>query len=143
MEILTEKIHLRTEGKEEMIDLTAAVRKLLEDSQFVEGQVLLFVKGSTAAITTIEFESGLISDLKAFLKKIIPESNDYKHNQRWNDGNGHSHLRASLFQPHLTIPFFEGQLQLGVWQQILFLELDNKPHQREIIVQIIGKRSDA
>jgi len=139
VKFITTKIVLSTLGKNEIFDLTDQVAELVENSKITQGQMLLFVPGSTAALTTIEYEPGLIADLKLFLEKIIPADEDYQHNYRWHDGNGHAHLRASLFKPDLIVPIDGHRLQLGTWQQIVLLEFDNKPHRREIIVQIWGE----
>jgi secondary thiamine-phosphate synthase enzyme len=104
------------------------------------GCVLLFVPGATGALSTIEYEPGLIKDLPEFMEKIIPEKQYYHHNETWHDGNGHSHLRATLVGPSLTIPIQDQELILGTWQQVVFLEFDNKPHQRKIAVQFMGEQ---
>jgi secondary thiamine-phosphate synthase enzyme len=101
--------------------------------------VTVFVPGATGAVTTIEYEGGLVADLGYALQRIAPEEIDYAHNERWDDGNGHSHIRASLLGPSLVVPFCEGRLMLGTWQQIVFLELDNRPRQRKVILQIMGE----
>jgi secondary thiamine-phosphate synthase enzyme len=103
------------------------------------GLVVVFVPGSTGAVTTIEHEPGLVSDLQDAMDRIAPKDKEYAHNQRWKDGNGHSHIRAAFIGPSLTLPFLDGRLMLGNWQQIVFLELDNRPRQRRIIVQMVGE----
>ena len=103
------------------------------------GVVTVFVPGATGAVTTIEFEDGLVADLGDALQRLAPREIDYAHNERWHDGNGHSHIRAALLGPSLSVPFCERRLMLGTWQQIVFLELDNRPRQRKVIVQIIGE----
>jgi secondary thiamine-phosphate synthase enzyme len=111
----------------------------VERERFQQGLVSLFVSGSTAALTTIEYESGLIQDLKDFLEKMIPSNRKYHHDDRWGDNNGFSHLRASFLGPSLQVPMVAGKLQLGTWQQIVLLDFDNRPRQREILIQMIGE----
>jgi secondary thiamine-phosphate synthase enzyme len=123
----------------EVLDITDEVQEALEKTSLKTGVVTVFVTGATAAITTIEYEDGLVADLGDALQRIAPVEIDYAHNERWHDGNGHSHIRASLLGPSLTVPFYEGRLMLGTWQQIVFLELDNRPRQRKVVVQIMGE----
>lgn len=137
--IFSDFININTSGENEMIDITGDVRLILKDSGAAEGSILIFVPGATGAITTIEFEPGLIKDFPELMEKLIPENMNYLHNETWHDGNGHSHLRASLVGPSLTVPVIDGEPALGTWQQIIFLEFDNKPHQRRIIVQVSGE----
>ena len=137
--IYSDYIRINTEGKNEITDISPDVRDLLGKSGIKNGSVLVFVPGATGALTTIEFEPGLISDFPELMEKLIPEAGDFQHNRTWGDGNGHSHLRASMIGPSLTIPVIEGELILGTWQQIIFLEFDNKPHNRRIVVQVSGE----
>lgn len=137
--IFSDFININTRGENEMVDITGDVRLILKDSGVAEGSILIFVPGATGALTTIEFEPGLIKDFPDLMEKLIPENMDYLHNETWHDGNGHSHLRASLVGPSLTVPVIDGEPALGTWQQIIFLEFDNKPHQRRIIVQVSGE----
>jgi secondary thiamine-phosphate synthase enzyme len=123
----------------EVLDITDEVQGALEKTSLRAGVVTVFVPGATGAITTIEYEGGLVADLGDALQRIAPEEIDYAHNERWHDGNGHSHIRASLLGPSLVVPFCEGQLMLGTWQQIVFLELDNRARQRKVILQIMGE----
>jgi len=123
----------------EVLDITDEVQGALQSTSVQAGVVTVFIQGSTGAITTIEFEDGLVADLAEALQRLAPREIDYAHNQRWHDGNGHSHIRATLLGPSLTVPFAEGRLTLGTWQQIVFLELDNRPRQRKVIVQILGE----
>ena len=123
----------------EVLDITDEVQGALEKTSLKTGVVTVFVTGATAAVTTIEYEDGLVADLGDALQRIAPVEIDYAHNERWHDGNGHSHIRASLLGPSLTVPFCEGRLMLGTWQQIVFLELDNRPRQRKVVVQIMGE----
>ncbi len=123
----------------EVLDITDEVQEALEKTSLKAGVVTVFVTGATASVTTIEYEDGLVADLGDALQRIAPVEIDYAHNERWHDGNGHSHIRASLLGPSLTVPFCEGRLMLGTWQQIVFLELDNRPRQRKVVVQIMGE----
>jgi secondary thiamine-phosphate synthase enzyme len=123
----------------EVLDVTDEVQEALEKTSLKTGVVTVFVTGATAAVTTIEYEDGLVADLGDALQRIAPVEIDYAHNERWHDGNGHSHIRASLLGPSLTVPFCEGRLMLGTWQQIVFLELDNRPRKRKVVVQIMGE----
>lgn len=123
----------------EVLDITDEVQEALEKTSLKTGVVTVFVTGATAAVTTIEYEDGLVADLGDALQRIAPVEIDYAHNERWHDGNGHSHIRASLLGPSLTVPFCEGRLMLGTWQQIVFLELDNRPRKRKVVVQIMGE----
>ncbi len=138
MEILTEKIALQTRGHTHIIDITEQVSELLAQNQFQEGQVTVFVPGSTGGLTTIEYEPGLLQDLPEFLETIIPAGKRYHHDATWHDGNGYAHLRAALIKPSLTVPFANGRLLLGTWQQIIFIDFDNRPRSRKLIVQFLG-----
>ena len=140
MRIFTSRITEKTAGFCDVIDITAKVRQHLETEKIQNGLVTLFVSGSTAALTTIEHEPGLIEDLKEFVEKFIPSDRRYHHDDRWGDDNGFSHLRASLFGPSLAIPIEQGRLCLGTWQQIVLLDFDNRARTREIIVQLMGER---
>ena len=122
-----------------MIDLTEKVSNWVAKSGVTNGNATIFVSGSTGSVTTIEFEPGLIQDFPEMLKKIAPKNLDYGHEKMWYDGNGHSHVKASLLGPSLTIPFIDGQLCLGTWQQVVFLELDTRSRNRDLILQIIGE----
>ncbi len=122
-----------------MLDLTSHVSKKLTESELENGTVTLFVTGSTAGITTIEYEEGLVKDFSELMEKIIPSTVTYHHDARWGDGNGFSHVRASLLGPSLTVPFYNGKLALGTWQQIVFVDFDNRERSRKIILQFIGK----
>jgi len=123
----------------EVKDITVEVQRALQSTDLVTGIVTVFVPGATGAVTTIEYEEGLVADLEDALERIAPQAIDYAHNQRWHDGNGHSHIRATLLGPSLTVPFALQKLMLGTWQQIVFLELDNRPRQRKVVVQIMGE----
>lgn len=132
-------IELNTEGRDEIINISDELRNILSKSNITNGNILVFVPGSTGALSTIEYEPGLIKDVPELMEKIIPENRHYHHNDTWHDGNGYSHLRATLIGPSLIIPFEEKILILGTWQQVVFLEFDNKPHHRKIAVQIMGE----
>ncbi len=127
---------IQTKGFSDIIDITNKVREIVKDSKVKEGICLVFCPGSTGGITTIEFESGAISDLKNVLEKIAPMNENYEHNKRWGDGNGYAHIRSALLKPSMCIPVENGDLVLGTWQQIIFIDFDNKPRNRELIVKI-------
>jgi len=131
-------IQLNTTSDTDIIDITQTVTSDMMDSGVINGAVNLFVPGSTAALTTIEYESGVINDLKTAIEKLAPQDLYYEHNERWGDGNGYSHVRAALLGPSLSIPIVNGSLTLGTWQQIVLLDFDNSPRQRKIVEQIIG-----
>ena len=139
MTIITKTIQVKSRGENDMIDMTKQTSRLLEESKLDEGMVTVFVSGSTAAVSTIEYEPGLINDFPDMLSRVVPNDIEYKHDETWQDGNGHSHVRASLIGPSLTIPFKDGELMLGKWQQIVLFEMDTRQRTREIIVQIIGE----
>lgn len=139
MKVLTEHISFETKGNTDIIDITPRVDKKLLDSGQKNGSVLIFVPGATGALTTIEYESGLVKDLSDALERLAPRGLEYAHNLRWGDGNGHSHVRASLLGPSLSVPFEDGKLLLGTWQQIIFIDLDNRPRTRKLIIQIMGE----
>ena len=137
--IHTKTITESTAGFCDIIDITAKFKEQIRLARMRTGTASLFVKGSTAALTTIEHESGLVKDLQEFLEKHIPADRRYHHDDRWGDDNGFSHLRAALFGPSLAIPIVDGEPCLGTWQQIVLLDFDNRPRSREIIVQLIGE----
>ncbi len=137
--IYTGTIRLSTKGHTDMHDITPQVRDIVRESGLRNGIVTLFSPSSTSGITTIEFESGALADLKRLFDEIAPEDRDYQHNLRWGDGNGYAHVRAALLGPSLTVPIREGRLLLGTWQQITFIDFDNRPRRREIIVQVVGE----
>ena len=137
--IHTKKLSEKTSGFCDIIDITARVQEQVEKEKIERGLVSLFVSGSTAALTTIEHEPGLVRDLKEFVEQLIPSGRRYHHDDRWGDDNGFSHLRASFFGPSLAIPIENGRMLLGTWQQVVLLDFDNRPRTREIIVQLIGE----
>ena len=134
----SETISLSTKGFSDIIDITDRVVAVLKRCRIQDGLVTIFCPGSTGALTTIEYESGVLRDLQLALERIVPADMAYEHDKRWGDGNGYSHVRAALMKPSLTIPLVQGRLTLGTWQQIVFIDFDNRGRQREIIVQIIG-----
>jgi len=131
------KIHVSTRGFTDIIDITSLVKSQIEKEKIKEGVVCLFVTGSTAALTTIEYEPGLKKDFQEIINQLIPENKDYYHNQKWGDGNGFAHLRASLIGPSLVVPLKKGQLVLGTWQQIVLVDFDNRPREREIVGVVV------
>ena len=140
MDLVTVSIDVATHGDSHMIDVTLRVQDVVARHGFREGQALVFVPGSTAALTTVEFEPGLEKDLPAAFERIAPRGMRYEHEEAWHDDNGHSHVRASLLGPSLTVPFREGQLLLGTWQQIVLIDFDTRPRRREVVVQLTGVR---
>lgn len=138
MTTITCSIVLATAGNADVIDITRMVADEVATSNLSGGLACLFTPSSTSALTTIEYESGCISDLRRLLDEIAGSDRHYSHNARWGDGNGHSHLRAALLGPSLTVPFVSGRLALGTWQQIVFIDFDNRPRQRELVLQLLG-----
>jgi len=136
MPVYNNEILVQTTGQTDIIDITPHVSNEVIQSAVQNGAVTLFVPGSTGALSTIEFESGVINDLKKAIEKIAPEDMYYEHNERWGDGNGYSHVRAALLGPSLHIPIIAGKMTLGTWQQIVLLDFDNRPRSRRIITQI-------
>ena len=139
MTVVTKHLSIRTKGESDILDITGEVFGAVAETQLKNGVVTVFVPGSTGALTTIEYEPGLLEDFPNMLERLAPKNLDYEHERRWHDGNGHSHVRASLIGPSLTIPFVNGKLTLGTWQQIVFVELDARNRDRELIVQIMGE----
>lgn len=139
MKIVNEKITLGTKGSPDLIDMTDRLRDILSKEKLKKGSLSVFVIGSTAAITTFEYENGLIKDMEELYERLIPMDKHYHHDDTWGDANGFSHMRAALQGPSLTIPFDNGKLMLGTWQQVVLAEFDNRPRQREVVVQIIGE----
>lgn len=132
------ELDFNTKGEVEIVDLTSKVDKIVKTSKIKNGIVCVFCPGSTGAITTIEYEPGLLDDLPKALERLFPKNITYRHHLRWHDGNGHSHVRASFIGPSISIPLINGNLTLGTWQQIVFVELDNRARSRKVIVQITG-----
>ena len=136
--VITETISINTKGFCDIINITPQVLSIVEQSSVADGLVTIFCPGSTGSITTIEYESGALKDLKEALERIAPSDIPYAHDRRWEDGNGFSHVRAALMKPSLTVPLVNGKLTLGTWQQIVFIDFDNRERHRDIVVQIIG-----
>ncbi len=139
IKFITEYIKLSTKGNIDIIDITAEVNKLVGKSKISDGILTIFVPGATGAIATIEYEKGLVKDTKEMFLELIKEDKDYYHNLSHAAGNATSHLRATLLGPSLTIPITDGEMNLGVWQQVVFIDFDNRPRERELVVKIIGK----
>jgi len=137
--IATIRRQVATSGQGDAHDLTSSVADAIADSGLASGIVTVFVVGSTAAITTIEFEPGAVADLNRLLEAIAPRRGEYRHHVRWGDDNGSSHVRAALLGPSVTVPFTAGRLALGTWQQVMLLELDTRPRRREVVIQMIGE----
>jgi secondary thiamine-phosphate synthase enzyme len=139
MLVKTAFISLNTQGNADIRDITDQVGDAISKSGLQSGTATVFCPSATSALTTIEYESGALSDLRRLFDEIAPTNREYAHNERWHDGNGHSHVRAALLGPSLTIPFVDGQLTLGTWQQVIYIDFDNRPRQRKLVVQLIGE----
>ena len=137
--IKTKTFKLKTKGETDIIDITGKAEKALEESGLKDGLFTVFIPGATGGITTVEYEPGLVSDLKGGFERLAPRKGQYAHNTKWGDGNGFSHVRASMLGPSLSVPFSGAKLTLGTWQQIVFIDFDNRPRTREIIFQMIGE----
>jgi secondary thiamine-phosphate synthase enzyme len=137
--VVSKKISLESKGDCDIIDITPEVQKQLAGTELKNGIIALFISGSTAGISTIEYEPGLLSDFKAMWERNIPKGIPYQHDRAWGDGNGHSHVRASLLGASLVVPFSNKRLALGTWQQIVVVDFDNRPRSRQIVVQIMGE----
>jgi secondary thiamine-phosphate synthase enzyme len=141
MTILTDTVRVSTKGNDQILDLTGELRSLLGRHGLRHGQMLVFVPGSTAGVTTIEYEPGLLQDLPAAFERLVPRGIPYEHEKTWHDGNGHSHVRASLLGPSLVVPFRDGELLLGTWQQVVLVDFDVRPRRREVVVQLTGEKA--
>jgi secondary thiamine-phosphate synthase enzyme len=139
MGVYSDQINIKTDGEVDIIDITGEIQNSINKSKLKDGIICIFVPGSTGTLTTIEYEPGLMKDLPQALEKIAPKGIYYNHHETWHDDNGHSHVRASLMGPSITVPFRNKKLIHGTWQQIVFVELDTSPRNREIIVQIVGE----
>jgi secondary thiamine-phosphate synthase enzyme len=139
MQIIKRSVSFETKGNMDIRDITEDVQDAVGRTKMADGIVSCFAPGATGCLTTIEYESGLLKDLRDLISRLIPQDKDYAHNLRWADGNGHSHLTASLIGPSITVPFSGGRLQLGTWQQIVFIDCDTRPRRRNIILHIIGR----
>lgn len=138
MTVVSKSIRFSSKGENDMIDLTEKISEVIASSGISNGIVTIFVSGSTGSITTIEYEPGLIKDFPNMLSRLAPNDIDYGHEKMWHDGNGHSHVKASLIGPSLTVPFNDGVMLLGTWQQIVFIELDTRNRTRNLVIQIVG-----
>jgi len=136
--VVSERVEFRTQGNGHILDITEQVSRRVQGSGLKDGIVTLFTPSSTSALTTIEYESGAVHDLQQLFDRMAPPDMDYRHNLRWGDGNGHAHVRHALLGPSLTIPFLEGRMTLGTWQQIVFVDFDNRPRSRSVVLQIMG-----
>lgn len=139
MRVVSEIINKKTQGNSEIINITDDVQDILKKSGIENGLCTVFCTGSTGGITTLEYERGLIKDLPEFLNQILPSNKRYHHDATWGDGNGHSHLRSALIKTSFSIPVINSELTLGTWQQVVFIDFDNRPRNRRIVIQIIGK----
>ena len=137
--IISKQLTLNTRGNGDTLDLTPGVERAIAESNVADGIVTLFVVGSTAALTTIEYEDGAVSDLGRAIERLAPRAMEYEHHLRWGDDNGHSHVRAALLGPSLSVPFIGGRLTLGTWQQIILIDFDTRPRSRDIVAQIMGE----
>jgi secondary thiamine-phosphate synthase enzyme len=139
MRVITKMVQLRSSIENDIIDVTEQISGALKENELQNGIITVFIAGSTAAVTTIEYEPGLRHDFPKMLSRIAPKDIQYQHDETWHDGNGHSHVRASLIGPSLTVPFSNGDLVLGTWQQIVVIEMDTKPRKRTLTLQILGE----
>jgi secondary thiamine-phosphate synthase enzyme len=137
--VITQELHLRSQGHTDIQDITPQVAGVVRDSGLQGGVVTVFCPGSTGGLTTIEYESGALADLRQVLDEVVPPDRDYRHHLRWGDDNGSAHVRSALVGPSLTVPFVEGRLTLGTWQQIVFLDFDTRPRSRRLVVQVMGE----
>jgi len=133
------RIKLQTEGRDHVIDITPKVGEIVAASKIKNGVVTVFIFGSTASVTTVEFEPGLIQDIRDIDEKLIPSNVSYAHDETWGDANGYAHLRASLYGPSITVPVVDEKMTLGTWQQIIVIDHDNRPRTREVIIQVMGE----
>ena len=136
--VVTKNIKIKSRGETDIINITDEVEDSVRKSKLKNGVITVFVPGATGGLTTVEYESGLVDDLKDAFERMAPRRGEYAHNAKWGDGNGFSHVRASLLGPSITVPFSGGELTLGTWQQIIFIDFDNRPRSRELVLQIIG-----
>jgi secondary thiamine-phosphate synthase enzyme len=139
--VITQEIRLNTKGHCDMHDITRQVAETIRETKLANGIVTVFTPSSTSGLTTIEFESGALADLERSFDELVPIDRDYRHNMRWGDGNGHSHVRAALTGPSITIPFVGGRMTLGTWQQLILIDFDNRSRSRRLVVQVIGEPS--
>ena len=138
MKVQTSKVRVKTKGNTDIINITERVQENLEKSGLTEGTATVFVIGSTGGLSTVEYEPGLVADLKGLFDRVAPQGMEYHHEEAWHDGNGHSHVRATLLGPSLSVPFQKGELMLGTWQRIVFIDFDNRPRSRDLVTQYQG-----
>jgi secondary thiamine-phosphate synthase enzyme len=139
MTVKTSTVTLNTHGNTDVFDISRELERLIIESGLSSGILTVFCPSSTSGITTVEFEPGAVADLKGLFEELVPSKREYAHNATWDDGNGHSHMRASLLGPSLTIPFVDKTLTLGTWQQVVYLDFDIRPRHRELVVQMVGE----
>jgi len=139
MSVITKSVELSTKGNTEVLNITPQLCNALAETEMQNGVLTVFVPGATGAVTTIEFESGLIQDFEELWDSIIPSKKNYNHDRAWSDGNGHSHIRAALLGPSLSIPFCTGRFTLGTWQQVVFIDFDNRSRSRKLILQFVDE----
>jgi secondary thiamine-phosphate synthase enzyme len=139
MQTIINHIFLTSQGNTDIIDISQKVQECIDSSGLHNGLVTIFCPSSTSGITTIEYEPGVLEDLKRIFNEIVPKENTYRHDEAWHDGNGYSHIRAALLKASISIPLMDGRLTLGTWQQIVFIDFDTRPRKREIIIQVIGE----
>jgi secondary thiamine-phosphate synthase enzyme len=140
VKVVTKSFEVETEGENQVVDITGDVREAVASGRLTSGVATVFLVGSTAAITTVEYEPGLVKDFPAMLERVAPEHGvEYEHQRRWHDGNGHSHVKASLVGQSLSVPFVDGELVLGEWQQVVLVEFDVRPRSRRVVVQLVGE----
>ena len=142
MALVTDTVPVKTRGDSQMIDITDELQEVVERQGFREGAALVIVSGSTAGLTTVEYEPGLLEDIPAAFERLAPRGMRYAHEETWHDGNVHTHVRATLLGPSLTIPFRDGRLLRGTWQQVVRIDFDNRPRQRDVVVQLSGERAE-
>ncbi len=138
LKIINSRLEIETRGSNDLINITDGLARILTESSLLDGQMSVFIVGSTAAITTFEYEPGLIQDMKDAYERLVPSGQPYRHDETWGDANGFSHVRAAIQGPSLVIPFEHGRLLLGTWQQVVVAEFDNRPRHRQIVVQLLG-----
>jgi secondary thiamine-phosphate synthase enzyme len=138
--VVTKEIQLQTAGHTDIQDITLPVQEHVRDSEMRAGIVTVFCPGATGGLTTVEWEEGVLTDLRQVLDEVAPPNRDYRHHRRWGDDNGAAHVRAALLGPSITVPFVDGRLTLGTWQHIVFLDFDTRPRSRQLVVQIVGER---
>lgn len=132
------RLEFSTKGYNDIVDISRQVKKIVRESGIEDGVCVIFLAGSTGAITTIEYEGGAISDLRRALEKIAPMNDDYEHNRKWGDGNGYAHVLSALLKPSFSVPIENGELVLGKWQQLVFIDFDNRPRERELIIRVVS-----